>query len=66
MWRCNYVEALPPHASPCRYAWQIHALTDVFAWLHVMQTERRLRDRKRGKVKSAAFSWINKHEIFLV
>lgn len=31
-----------------------------------LQAERRLRDRKRGKVKSAGFSWINKKEVPLV
>lgn len=31
-----------------------------------IQTERRLRDRKRGKSKIAAFSWVGKREVSLV
>ncbi len=43
----------------CKHSERIRRLADL-------QMERRLRDRKRGKAKSASFSWIFKREVSLV
>lgn len=43
----------------CKHSERIRRLADL-------QMERRLRDRKRGKGKSANFSWIFKREVSLV
>lgn len=43
----------------CKHSERIRRLADL-------QMERRMRDRKRGKAKTAAFSWIFKREVSLV
>jgi acyl-[acyl-carrier-protein] desaturase len=43
----------------CKHSERIRRLADL-------QLERKLRDRKRGKSKSAAFSWIFKREVSLM
>ena len=43
----------------CKHSERIRRLADL-------QMERRLRDRKRGKAKSASFSWLFKRELSLV
>ena len=43
----------------CKHSERIRRLADL-------QMERRLRDRKRGKAKTASFSWVFKKEISLV
>ncbi|MEW5298359.1 MAG: hypothetical protein WDW38_000912 [Sanguina aurantia] len=42
----------------CNHGSRIRRLADL-------QVERRIRDRKQGRTKSAAFSWINKREVLL-
>ncbi len=43
----------------CKHSERIRRLADI-------QMERKLRDRRRGKSKSAAFSWIFKREVSLL
>ncbi len=52
-------EAAEAQAFLMKHSERIRRLADI-------TTERRLRDRKRGKNKSAAFSWIFKREVSLM
>lgn len=52
-------EAAEAQAFLMKHSERIRRLADI-------TMERRLRDRKRGKNKSAAFSWVFKREVSLM
>lgn len=56
--RVSSVAAVEAQEYLCRHAERLRRLADL-------QMERRLRDRKRGRQRAAAFSWVGKREVLL-